>query len=122
MVPTHREVLRYARSSGPQERDVKAWMDHCQQFCREKGLDFGADLYQTMMGFWETGEWPEERLSAQVAVDSLAELLRERIDQVISFCTANPGEDWHRRKEMGDIAFSYVLLVRIRHWQISHRQ
>lgn len=52
-----------------------------------------------------------------MAVDSLVELLKERIDQIIALSRK---EDW--RKEIADIAFSYFLLMKIHHWQISHRK
>lgn len=86
MVPTHREVLRYARNSDFDERG---------------------------------GEWPEGELSVQVAVDSLVELLKERIDRIIALSRE---EDWRKRKEIADIGFSYFLLMKIHHWQISHRK
>lgn len=57
MVPTHREVLRYARNSDFDERDLSSWMAHCR-----------------------------------------------------------------KRKEIADIGFSYFLLMKIHHWQISHRK
>ena len=65
------------------------------------------------------GKWPEGELSVQVAVDSLVELLKERIDQIIALSRK---EDWRKRKEIADIAFSYFLLMKIHHWQISHRK
>lgn len=58
-------------------------------------------------------------LSVQVAVDSLVELLKERIDRIIALSRK---EDWRKRKEIADIAFSYFLLMKIHHWQISHRK
>lgn len=54
-----------------------------------------------------------------MAVDSLVELLKERIDQIIALSRK---EDWRKRKEIADIAFSYLLLMKIHHWQISHRK
>lgn len=63
--------------------------------------------------------WPEGELSVQVAVDSLVELLKERIDRIIALSRK---EDWRKRKEIADIAFSYFLLMKIHHWQISHRK
>lgn len=68
-----------------------------------------------------TGRWQSSRtaangrrgeLSVQVAVDSLVELLKEWIDQIIALS----------RKEIADIAFSYFLLMKIHHWQILHRK
>lgn len=74
-----------------------------------------------------TGRWQSSRtaangrgeLSVQVAVDSLVELLKERIDRIIALSRK---EDWRKRKEIADIAFSYFLLMKIHHWQISHRK
>lgn len=54
-----------------------------------------------------------------MAVDSLVELLKERIDQIIDLSRK---EDWQKRKEIADIAFSYFLLMKIHHWQILHRK
>lgn len=54
-----------------------------------------------------------------MAVDSLVELLKEWIDQIIAFSRK---EDWRKRKEIADIGFSYFLLMKIHHWQISHRK
>ena len=119
MVPTHREVLRYARNSDFDERDLSPWMAHCRKFCEAHGLSFGEDLYRAVAQFQDGGEWPEGELSVQVAVDSLVELLKERIDQIIALSRK---EDWRKRKEIADIAFSYFLLMKIHHWQISHRK
>lgn len=77
----------------------------------------GEDLYRAVAEFQDGGEWPEGELSVQVAVDSLVELLKERIDRIIAL---GRKEDW--RKEIADIAFSYFLLMKIHHWQISHRK
>lgn len=74
-------------------------MAHCRKFCEAHGLSFGEDLYR--------------------AVDSLVELLKERIDQIIDLSRK---EDWRKRKEIADIGFSYFLLMKIHHWQISHRK
>lgn len=77
----------------------------------------GEDLYRAVAEFQDGDEWPEGELSVQVAVDSLVELLKERIDRIIAL---GRKEDW--RKEIADIAFSYFLLMKIHHWQISHRK
>lgn len=74
-------------------------MAHCRKFCEAHGLSFGEDLYR--------------------AVDSLVELLKERIDKIIALSRK---EDWRKRKEIVDIAFSYFLLMKIHHWQISHKK
>ena len=74
-------------------------MAHCRKFCEAHGLSLGEDLYR--------------------AVDSLVELLKERIDQIIDLSRK---EDWRKRKEIADIGFSYFLLMKIHHWQISHRK
>lgn len=79
----------------------------------------GEDLYRAVAEFQDGGEWPEGELSVQVAVDSLVELLKERIDQIIALSRK---EDWRKRKEIADIGFSYFLLMKIHHWQISHRK
>lgn len=119
MVPTHREVLRYARNSGFEERNLTSWMEHCRRFCEEHGLSFGEELYEAVARFQDSGDWPEDLMPAAVAVDSLVELLKERIDQIIALSRK---EDWRKRKEIADIAFSYFLLMKIHHWQISHRK
>lgn len=75
------------------------WQAHCRKFCEAHGLSLGEDLYR--------------------AVDSLVELLKERIDQIIDLSRK---EDWRKRKEIADIGFSYFLLMKIHHWQISHRK
>jgi hypothetical protein len=98
---------------------LASWMAHCRKFCEAHGLSFGEDLYRAVAEFQDGGEWPEGELSVQVAVDSLVELLKERIDQIIAFSRK---EDWRKRKEIADIAFSYFLLMKIHHWQISHRK
>ena len=54
-----------------------------------------------------------------MAVDSLVELLKKRIDRIIAFSRK---EDSRKRKEIADIAFSYFLLMKIHRWQISHRK
>ena len=74
-------------------------------------------MYRAVAEFQDGDEWPEGELSVQVAVDSLVELLKERIDRIIAL---GRKEDW--RKEIADIAFSYFLLMKIHHWQISHRK
>lgn len=92
-------------------------MENCRKFCEAHGLSFGEDLYRAVAEFQDGSEWPEGELSVQMAVDSLVELLKERIDQIIALSRK---EDW--RKEIADIAFSYFLLRKIHHWQISHRK
>ena len=98
---------------------LASWMENCRKFCEAHGLSFGEDLYRAVAEFQDGGEWPEGELSVQVAVDSLVELLKERIDQIIALSRK---EDWRRRKEIADIGFSYFLLMKIHHWQISHRK
>ena len=98
---------------------LASWMAHCRKFCEAHGLSFGEDLHRAVAEFQDGGEWPEGELSVQVAVDSLVELLKERIDQIIALSRK---EDWRKRKEIADIGFSYFLLMKIHHWQISHRK
>lgn len=56
MVPTHREVLRYARNSDFDERDLSSWMAHCRKFCEAHGLSFGENLYRAVAEFQDGGE------------------------------------------------------------------
>lgn len=76
-------------------------------------------MYWAVAEFQDGGAWPEGELSVQMAVDSLVELLKERIDRIIALSRK---EDWRKRKEIADIAFSYFLLMKIHHWLISHRK
>lgn len=116
MVPTHSEIVRYAKNRNNDDSRIENWLDHCRDMCREWDWSFDEALCDKVIQFWKDGEWPDEEYAPEAAMDALKDLVRACVERIIRGQKENPEKDWTALKELDDIYYADLVIRHIRDW------